>query len=59
MARKKKTLLYEMYCEQCGKDPTKSMIFDQTWNIIPMKCECGGRIKIEFDKPYYLEDRTI
>jgi len=56
MAKKKKKLMYEMLCEKCGESPIKDE--DQStenWDVIPMKClKCGGRIKIDFTKPYYI-----
>lgn len=53
---KKKVLMYEMYCEDCkepaSKDESKS---NANWNVINMTCsKCGGRIKVDFDKPYYV-----
>lgn len=56
MAKKKKTLMYEMYCEDCKepavKDEEKS---SDSWTVFQMKCtKCGGRIKIDTTKPYYI-----
>lgn len=57
MAKKKKILMYEMKCDTCGKDPKRDdNASSESWNVIPMNCECGGRIKIDFTKPYYVEN---
>lgn len=57
MAKKKRALMYEMHCDKCGKDPKRDEdMSSESWNVIPMNCECGGRIKIDFSKPYYVDD---
>lgn len=58
MGKKKKILMYEMYCEVCKKPAVKDEgISTENWNVIPLICsKCGGRIKIDFDKPYYKEN---
>ena len=57
MPKKKKALMYEMQCDKCGKDPILDAVKSNgNWNVIPMNCECGGRIKIYFSKPYYVDD---
>ena len=57
MGRKKKILMYEMNCDKCGKDPMKdSDKSNENWTVIPMKCGCGGKIIIHYDKPYYVND---
>jgi len=55
VGRKKKVLMYEMYCEVCKEPAVKNdKMSSENWDVIPMTCsKCGGRIKIDFDKPYY------
>ena len=56
MAKKKKKLMYPMYCDKCGKTPnTDKNKSTDNWTVFNLDCECGGRIKIDFDNPYYEE----
>ena len=54
--KKKKTLTYQIECNKCGKkaeiDEEKST---KEWIVYKTgKCECGGTITFNFNKPYYL-----
>ena len=57
MVRKKKRLMYEMFCEVCKEPATKDdKKSSENWDVISMTCfKCGGKIKIDFNKPYYEE----
>jgi hypothetical protein len=54
--KKKKVLMYEIECNKCGKkaevDNEKS---NNNWTAYKTgKCECGGIIMPNIDKPYYI-----
>ena len=47
----------ECMCDKCGKDPVLDNIKSNgNWNVMPMNGECGGRVQIDFNKPYYVDD---
>lgn len=55
MVRKKKRLMYPAYCDTCDKEPDVEK--KGTWDVVTLDCSCGGRVKIDFTKPYYEEVR--
>lgn len=43
--------MFPMNCDKCGKEPEKNK--EGEWEVVQLNCECGGRVKTNFDKPYY------
>jgi hypothetical protein len=48
---KKKKLTFPMQCNKCGEEPQQEK--KDGWNVIKLKCPCGGRVVTDFTKPYY------
>ncbi|MGM9923874.1 MAG: hypothetical protein ACI35R_06455 [Bacillus sp. (in: firmicutes)] len=47
----KKKLMFKQYCDKCGKEPETEKV--GKWTKVELDCSCGGRIKTDYNQPYY------